>query len=64
MDPVISSGLFFKWSRNDLAILLILIGVIFSFWIFFGIWIVGICGIILIILGVISLIINFKSKSD
>lgn len=50
------SGFFFKWSNKDAGALIMFAGIIFILWFFFGIWIVGILGLILFILGLLLFI--------
>jgi len=52
------SALFFKWSKRDAAILTMFAGLIFIFWFFMGIWLVGMAGILILIIGLMLLLIK------
>ena len=55
-------GLLFKWSNRDLAIFLMLIGIIFMIWFIMGIWLVGLAGLGIFILSLLLLMKSSKSK--
>jgi hypothetical protein len=54
------TGLLFNWSNRDVGILFIFLGSLFMLWFLFGIWIVGLGGIAIFILGLLFLMNEFE----
>jgi len=54
------AGLLFKWTNKDVGILFIFLGLLFILWFLFGIWLVGLGGIALFILGLVFLMNKIK----
>lgn len=54
------TGLLFKWTNKDVGILFLFLGLLFIIWFFFGIWLVGLGGIVLFILGLFFLMNKIK----
>jgi hypothetical protein len=59
ISPLI--GLFFKWSNKDVGAFIMFAGIILAIWFLFDIWIVGIFGVIIFILGLLLIIKPEKS---
>lgn len=54
------TGLLFKWTNKDVGIFFLFLGLLFIIWFFFGIWLVGLGGIVLFILGLFFLMNKIK----
>ena len=58
--PLVS--FFFDWNDKDIAILLMFLAILFILWFFGGIWIVGLGGLGIFILGLFLIIKPSKSR--